>query len=103
MGLFGTVKKRRVCNHGKPHASHQQKNGERELFHGREKEVGRAIINKKSTILPWLSCVSLSLTELLPGKKRKSFFFLLDSLIVWGCESSLFWSPSSTLIDVSVD
>ena len=33
-----------------------------------------------------VSCDSLSLAELLPGKKRKSFFFLLDAAIGLGHE-----------------
>ena len=59
-----------------------------------------AIVNRESIggieissigALPWLSCDSLSLAELLPGKKRKSFFFLFGSAVVMGHESSLFW------------
>lgn len=36
----------------------------------------------------WLGGDSLSLAELLLGKKRKSFFFLLDSAIILRCENS---------------
>ena len=41
----------------------------------------------------WLSYDSLLLAELLTGKKRKSFFFLLGSAMVVGHESSPFWPP----------
>ena len=36
-------------------------------------------MNKESELFHWLSCNHLSLAEFLPGKKRESFFFLLDS------------------------
>ena len=59
----------RACNHGKPQASLQQK-WRRALFYRRGKEIGRAIVNKESMDFHWLSCDSVSLVELLPGKKR---------------------------------
>ena len=43
----------------------------------------------------WLSCDSVSLAELLPGKRRKFFFLLLDSAISIEYERSSFWSPNS--------
>lgn len=39
-----------------------------------------------------------SLAELLPGKKRKSFPFLVGYAVVTGHESSSFWSSGSVLI-----
>lgn len=42
----------------------------------------------------WLSCDSVSLTVLLPGKKKTSFFFLLGFAIIVGHESC----PSGLLI-----
>lgn len=53
-------------------------------------EVGRPIANKVSTGgierssiagFHWLSCDCLLLAELLPGKRRRSFFTLLDSTL----------------------
>ena len=43
---------------------------------------------------------SLSLTELLAGKKRKSFFFLLGSAVM--SESPPSWPPTSILMEVSL-
>ena len=36
-------------------------------------------MNKESELFHWLSCNHLSLAAFLPGKKRESFFFQLDS------------------------
>ena len=47
-----------------------------------------------------LSPGSLSLAELLAGKKRKSSFFLLGSAVM--SESSPFWPPNSILNEVSL-
>ena len=84
MSLFRIKKELQfgVCNHGKPYASLiTAKEGQ--LIEG-EKEVGRAVVNKEYMTLHWLSCDSLSQAELSPGKKRKSFFFLLGSAAVRG-------------------
>ena len=92
-----------VCNYGKPHASPEQQ-GEEKLFYRGEEEVGRAIVNKELrggvVAFHWLSCDSLSLAELLLGKKKS--FFLLGSAIHIGHESSPFWPPDSVLSKVSI-
>ena len=63
-----------------------------------EKEFGRAVAEKNPleelrvknrVTFHWLSYDSLSLAELLPGKKRKFLFFLLDSATIVGHEHSL--------------
>ena len=75
------------CNHGEPHASSEQQREEKLFYRGKE-EVGRATVNQgsagetgssKCSGSHWLSCDSLSLAELLPGKKRISFFWALQS------------------------
>ena len=73
----------------------------RTLYRG-EKEVVRAIVSKESLSFYWLSCDCLSLAELLAGNKKESFFFLLGSALVIGCESCPFWSSNSILIEVSI-
>ena len=60
-----------------------------ELFYGGKKEAGSAIVNKESMAFHWLSRDCLSLDELWPGEKRKSFF-LLGSAVCIGHESPLF-------------
>ena len=56
------------------------------FFYRRTKEVGMVVLIKGSMAFHWLSCDPLLWTELLPGKRRKSFF-LLDSAIIVGHES----------------
>ena len=51
------------------------------FFYRRTKEVGMVVLIKGSMAFHWLSCDPLLWTELLPGKRRKSFF-LLDSAII---------------------
>lgn len=48
------------------------------------KEAGRTTVHKVCMVFHWLSPDSLSLAELWPGKKRKSFFFFLGSAVVLG-------------------
>ena len=56
-------------------------------FYREEKEVGvAATVNKESVASHWLSSAR---------KEAESFFFLLGSAIVAGCESSPCWSPDS--------
>ena len=50
----------------------------------------------------FFSSSCLSLAELLPGEKRKSFFFLMDWAIIIGHESFPFWPPDPILFEVSV-
>ena len=71
--------------------------------HSWPKTIRLSIISpeKKKKIGHWLSWNSLSLADLLSGKKR-TFFFLLGSTIIVGFESSPPWSPHY-LIKVSVD
>lgn len=47
-------------------------------------------------------CNCLSLDELRPGEKRKSFFFLLGSAVRIGHDSPLFWSLHFILIEISL-
>ena len=75
--------------------------GIEKLFYGRGKESESAVVNKESVAFHWLSFDSVSLAELWPGKKRKSFFFRLVSAIREH-ESSPFWTPNSILIVFSV-
>lgn len=62
-----------------------------------EKEFGRAVAEKNPleelrvknrVTFHWLNYDSLSLAELLPGKKRKFFFFQWDATVVVGPRSS---------------
>ena len=50
----------------------------------------------------WLSRDSLSLAEVWPGKKRKSYIILPGSTLVVGHENCPFCPPNSTLIEISV-
>ena len=68
-----------------------------------EKEFGRAVAEKNPlqelrvknrVTFHWLNYDSLSLAELLPGKKRKFFFFQWGATVVVGPRSSPFWSHS---------
>ena len=91
-----------------------QQREESSLKEGKRKGRGRAVgftVNKKPirgtesskySGFSLAECDSLSLAELLPGKKRRSFFFLLSSVMVVGGESSPFWPLGSILIEVSV-
>ena len=54
-----------------------------------KKSIG-GIENSKYSAFHWLSSYSPSLAELLPGKKRETFFFLLGSAIIIGLESTPF-------------
>ena len=83
----------RVCNQGQPCASPQQKWRE-ELFYRWETVVGKAIVNKESVVFHWLSCDCLSFSELLPGKNRDTFFFLLGSALIVGHETPTFCLPT---------
>ena len=92
MGLFGLNKELqfRVCSDGELRTSPYTAR-RRELFSKGERKLG-GLEETKSPLeelrvqsivaFHWLSCGSLSLVELLPSKRRKSFFFLLDSAIV---------------------
>ena len=82
-------------------AKMERENGEGELFCGGETDVGRGTVNKEWMPLHRLNCDSLSLAELLPGKKGKFFLFMLDSALLVGHEKSV-WPPDSVLIKVSV-
>ena len=57
---------------------------EEEGFNWKEKEIGKAIVNR---------VLGFSLAESLPGKE--SFFFLLSNGSAAGCQSFHFWSPNS--------
>lgn len=57
MSLFGTSKELQfeVYNHCEPHISPHTAGGGA-LFHRKEKEVGRATVNKQPRAFYWLSC-----------------------------------------------
>lgn len=55
-------------------------------FYREEKEFGKAIVNKESMALLWLS---------LCQEEEEVFFFLLGSAITTGRDSSPFWFPNS--------
>ena len=65
------------------HVQVTSKQMEKENSYGREKEIGRALINKKKSVtLLWLSYISLSLSELLQerrGSLSSSYWTLLLS------------------------
>lgn len=84
----GSGQELQFCNRGEPCASPLLK-GRGELFY-------RGELNKAAMSFHWLRYDNLSLAELLPGRKRKSFFFLLlGSAIVMGNECSYSWPPKS--------
>lgn len=73
-----------VYNHGEPPVNPPQK-WRGELLYRGEKEFGRARVNKESIII---TCDSLPMAELLPGKE--SFIFILGPAITIGHETSPF-------------
>lgn len=104
---FSSKKKRRILICGlQPwwstcKSSHSKK---RKTLLKRGREAGRTVVNKECTVFHWLSPDPLSLAELWPGKKRKSFFFFLGSAVVLGLKkphSRLL--TSFYLVDFSTD
>ena len=67
------------CNLGSAtmvsHVQVHSKNGEENSIIKGKRKSGGARVNKEPMAFHWLNCDGLSLAELLPGKKRKLFFF----------------------------
>lgn len=97
MGLFGRSKKLQfgTCNYGKPQAS-PSKAKERKTFIKEKGKLGGAItkIHQRQREFPsnvalhWLTYDSLSLTELLPGRKIFSLGNLANGIFLHGHQPS---------------